>query len=125
MPSGKIKWYDGERGFGFITCDDGSEVFLHASALPREVPNPKPGLRCEYSVVDSFKGPSAMNVTFPTDLQSVALNQRMSAENMVVIVEDLIKMLDLASNGLRRGRYPENGKKLAQIMRVVADNFEA
>ncbi|QPK94337.1 cold shock domain-containing protein [Actinomyces sp. zg-332] len=125
MPSGKVKWYDGERGFGFITSDEGGEVFLHASALPKDVPNPKPGAKCEYSIVESYKGPSAMNVTFSSDLPSVALNQRMSAENMVVVVEDLIKMLDVASNSLRRGRYPENGKKLAQVMRVVADNFEA
>lgn len=124
MPSGKVKWYDGERGFGFITSDEGGEVFLHASALPKDVPNPKPGLKCEYSIVASYKGPSAMNVTFSSELPSVALNQRMDPENMVVVVEDLIKMLDLASNSLRRGRYPENSKKLAQVMRVVSDNFD-
>lgn len=52
---------------------------------------------------------------FSSELPSVALNQRMSAENMVVVVEDLIKMLDLASNSLHRGRYPEHGKSLLKF----------
>ena len=33
MPTGKVKFYDEEKGFGFVTSDDGQEVFLHASAL--------------------------------------------------------------------------------------------
>ena len=34
MPTGKVKFYDQEKGFGFIASDEGDEVFLHASSLP-------------------------------------------------------------------------------------------
>ncbi|MGO1240834.1 MAG: cold-shock protein, partial [Cellulosimicrobium funkei] len=50
-----------------------------------------------------------------------------SADEMAVIVEDLIKELDGIGNGLRRGRYPEKGKatKVAAVLRAVADEIEA
>ena len=38
MPTGIVKWYDSEKGFGFITGDDGEDVFVHVSTLPDGVP---------------------------------------------------------------------------------------
>ncbi|NMW93843.1 cold shock domain-containing protein [Mobiluncus mulieris] len=125
MPNGKVKWYDADKGFGFITGSDGIEVFLHASALPPGVPEPKAGTRVEYSVIDSKRGAQAMNVTVLEEIPSLAKAQRKKPGDMVVIVEDLIRLLEDASTRLRQGHYPDNGKRIAKILKVVAQSFEA
>ncbi|MSX38043.1 MAG: cold-shock protein, partial [Actinobacteria bacterium] len=43
VPTGKVKWYDVEKGFGFLATEEGDEVFVHASALPAGTEALKPG----------------------------------------------------------------------------------
>lgn len=127
MPTGKVKWFDTERGFGFIASDEGDEVFLHASALPAGAAAPKPGAKVEFGVADGRRGPQALSVVLLDPPPSVAKALRKPADDMAVIVEDLIKLLDGVGNSLRRGRYPEKGgaTKVAAVLRAVADDLEA
>ena len=124
MPTGKVKFFDAERGFGFITGEDGEQVFLHSSALPEGV-IPRPGTRVEYGIADGRKGPQALSVRVIAAPHSVARAQRRKPEAMVSVVEDLIKLLDASSESLRRGHYPENAAKIAKVMRAVAEDFDA
>ena len=126
MPTGKVKWFDAERGFGFIANDAGEEVFLHASAMPAGAPAPKPGAKVEFGVADGRRGPQALSVTFLDPVPSVVKAQRKPADDMAIIVEDLIKLLDGVGNSLRRGRYPEKAKasQIASLLRAVSDDLE-
>jgi CspA family cold shock protein len=125
MPTGKVRFYDDEKGFGFITSDDGQDVFLHATALPAGSAV-KTGTRVEFGVADGKRGPQALSVRVLEAPVSLAKRARPSADDMAVIVEDLVKLLDGIGGDLRRGRYPNSGqaKKVAAVLRKVADDFE-
>lgn len=127
MPTGKVRFYDDEKGFGFITTDDGQDVFLHASALPVGSPSPKQGTRLEFGVADGKRGLQALSVRVLEAPVSLSKRSRKPADDMAVIVEDLVKLLDGIGGDLRRGRYPSgaHAKKIAAVLRKVADDFDA
>ena len=64
MPNGTVKWFNGEKGFGFITPDDGSkDLFVHQSAINGEgYRSLNEGDKVSYDSEDSDKGPRAANV---------------------------------------------------------------
>lgn len=127
MPTGKVKWYDVEKGFGFISRDDGGDVFVHGSVLPEGVPGLRPGARVEFGVVDGKRGEQALSLRVLDPVPSVSKALRKSPDDMTPIIEDLIRLLDGVSNNYRRGRHPDPkaGHKVAAVLRAVADDLDA
>ena len=126
MPSGKVKWYDADKGFGFLTRDDGGEVFVHSSALPSGVTALKSGQRVEFGVIEGRRGQQAMQVHVLDAPPTVTRVKRKKPDEMVVLVEDLIKLLDGISTAYRRGKHPDarDAKKIAAVLRAVADDLD-
>ena len=63
MATGKVKWFNAEKGYGFITTDDGKDVFVHYSSIQGEgFKTLDEGQAVEYDVNDGPKGPQAANV---------------------------------------------------------------
>ena len=127
MPTGKVKFYDKDKGFGFATRDDGGDVFVPKTALPSGVEELKAGTRIEFGVAAGKKGEQALSVIVldaPPGLPSA----RRPAEDLQVMVEDTIKLMELkVQPSLRRGKYPdrETGRKVAQILRAIASELDA
>jgi CspA family cold shock protein len=63
MASGKVKWFDNKRGFGFIAQESGQDVFVHhTSILGKGYKTLHEGENVSFEVINSDKGPKAQNV---------------------------------------------------------------
>lgn len=62
--NGTVKWFNGEKGFGFITGEDGNDVFAHFSQINSEgYKSLEEGQKVSYDVIKGPKGPQAENIT--------------------------------------------------------------
>ena len=63
MASGRIKWWDNKKGFGFILQDSGKDIFVHYSNISgKGFKTLNPGEEVTFDLIDSDKGPKAQNV---------------------------------------------------------------
>ncbi|PGS45221.1 cold-shock protein [Bacillus cereus] len=60
---GRVKWFNAEKGFGFIEREDGDDVFVHFSAIQQDgYKSLEEGQQVEFGIVDGARGPQAANV---------------------------------------------------------------
>lgn len=126
MAIGKVRFYDADKGFGFITKDEGGDVHFRSSVLPAGVTTIKPGQKVEVSVAEGRRGEQALSLRLLEAPPSVAKALRKKPEDLARLTEDLIKLLDGLGNGYRHGRHPDPkaAAKTAGLLRAVADELE-
>lgn len=138
VPTGKVKWYSVEKGFGFLSQDEGEDVHVSASALPKGVESLKPGQRVEFGMAAGRKGPQALTVKvldpIPTIRRTAEQSTRperapkkFSADVLHGLIEDTIKTLESTIQpALQAGRYPDrtHSKKIAEVLRTLATELD-
>lgn len=64
MQNGVVKWFNAEKGFGFIQLEEGNDVFVHYSAIQEEgFKSLEEGQEVSFEIVEGERGPQAANVT--------------------------------------------------------------
>ncbi|KKW62381.1 cold-shock protein [Mycolicibacterium elephantis] len=135
MPTGRVKWYDAEKGFGFLSQEDGEDVYVRSSALPAGVETLKAGQRVEFGIASGRRGPQALSVTIidpPPSLtrtrrEAAAAERKHSPDELHGMIEDMITLLESAVQpDLRKGRYPDRktSRRVSEVVRAVARELE-
>ncbi|GHJ50476.1 cold-shock protein CspA [Catellatospora sp. TT07R-123] len=122
-----MKWYDTEKGFGFLTRDEGGDVFVHKAALPGGVGDLKPGQKVEFGVAAGRKGDQALQVKLIDAPPSLVELRRRPADELNNMIEDMIKVLESGIlPDLKRGRFPEkkSAQKIAEALHAIARELE-
>ena len=116
MPTGKVKWYDAEKGFGFLSQEDGEDVYVRSSALPAGVEGLKAGQRVEFGIASGRRGPQALSLKLiepppsltKTRRETSTVEHKHNPDELHGMVEDMITLLESAVQPeLRKGRYPD------------------
>ena len=135
MPTGKVKWYDADKGFGFLSQEDGEDVYVRSSALPAGVEGLKAGQRVEFGIASGRRGPQALSLKLIEPPPSLAktrseatVEHKHNPDELHGMVEDMIKLLESAVQPeLRKGRYPDRktARRVSEVVRAVARELDS
>jgi len=137
VPTGKVKWYDAAKGFGFLSQEEGEDVYVRSSALPDGVEGLKAGQRVEFGVAAGRRGPQALTVKLIDPPPSLSRTRREAApaaehrhtpDELHGMVEDMITLLEgTVQPELRKGRYPDRktARQISEVVKAVARELDA
>jgi cold shock protein len=135
VPTGKVKWYSAEKGFGFVAQEEGEDVYVGSSALPSGVEELKAGQKVEFGIAAGRRGPQALSIKViepPPSIQrtrreSERPEHKHSPDELHGMVADLITLLeDAIQPDLRKGRYPDRktARKVSEVVKAVAQELD-
>ena len=131
MPTGKVKWFDADRGFGFVTNPGNEDVFVGKQVLPEGVTELRQGQKLEYEFAAGRRGPQVMRITDiaapPAAARSRRPKHQYNPDQLQSMIQDLITLLEgEVQPSLQQGRYPERkeSRQIAGILRAVAKELD-
>ena len=137
VPTGKVKWYDVDKGFGFLSQEEGEDVYVRSSALPAGVEGLKAGQRVEFGMAAGRRGPQALSLKVlepaPTVRQNTPnrrepVERKHTPDQLHGMVEDMITLLEATIQPeLRKGKYPDRktAQKISEVVRAVARELDS
>lgn len=128
MPVGTVKWYDAERGFGFVSNPDGEDCYVGKQVLPAGVTELHKGQRIDFDFAAGRKGPQALRVKILDAPRRRPQHQHKYEPDVLHgMISDVITLLEArVQPGLAKGQYPDakSGEKIAEILRAVARELD-
>lgn len=129
MPVGKVKFYDADKGFGFVTNPGFDDVHVAKNTLPDGVKELHPGQRIEYDFATDSRGRSSvLRVTFVEPPRQPRKPQhKYEPAQLNGMIADVITLLETkVQGGLAKGRYPDRktAKPIAEILRAIAKELD-
>jgi len=134
VPTGKVKWYDAAKGFGFLSQEQGEDVYVRSSALPEGIDTLKAGQKVEFGMVSGRRGLQALSLKVLDPAPSIKQHapalaaKRHSPDELHGMVEDMITLLEATVQpDLRRGRYPDRttAQRISEVVRAVARELDS
>jgi CspA family cold shock protein len=120
VPTGRVKWYNAEKGYGFLSQEEGEDVYVGSSALPSGVEELKAGQKVEFGIAAGRRGPQALSLKVIDPPPSLTRTRREATP-----VER--KLEGAVQPELRKGKYPDRktARRVSEVVKAVAHELDA
>lgn len=126
MPIGKVKWFDADKGFGFVSNPGDEDVYVGRNVLPEGVDELVQGQRIEFDFAAGRRGPQALRVKVLDSPRRRTPSRK--PEELSSMLSDVMTLLETQVQPvLAQGRYPEHktGRQVAEILRAIAKDLDS
>lgn len=127
VPIGKVKWYDAEKGFGFVSNPGDEDVYVGKAVLPDGVEELVAGQRIEFDFAAGRRGPQALRIKV-LDTPRRRQTHRHKPDELSSMLSDVMTVIEnQVQPTLSAGRYPDRktGRQVAEILRAVAKELDS
>ncbi len=126
VPIGKVKWFDAEKGFGFVSNPGDQDVFVGRNVLPEGVEELVQGQRIEFDFAAGRRGPQALRIKVLDTPRRRTPSRK--PEELGSMIADVMTVLETqVQPALTAGHFPERktGRQVAEILRAIAKDLDS